>query len=274
VAKDTGVDFHALRSGPKVKKHEIKQLRVGMYQRYYGGNIEEGWNRFTLEQFNFPYTTIKDNDIKKGELNKNFDVIVLPSDAPAVITGGKELEEWWDKNKPWGPLPVSPPEYRSGIGEEGVKALKEFLENGGVLVMEADSCEFAIEKLGLKIKNVLKDVKPKDFFCPGSTLRVKVSNYHPLAYGMPEDALVLMWNNQVFEIMPTERNENCEVIVQYPERDLLRSGWLIGENKIAEKIAMVSVKYGKGKAVLIGFKEQHRSQTWGTFKLLFNNLLN
>ncbi len=82
-----------------------------------------------------------------------------------------------------------------------------------------------------------------------------------------------MWNNQAFEIMPTESNENYEVIAQYPERDLLRSGWLIGENKITEKIAMVSAKYGKGLAVLIGFKAQHRSQTWGTFKLLFNTLL-
>jgi hypothetical protein len=123
-----------------------------------------------------------------------------------------------------------------------------------------------------EVKNVLKDVKQKDFFCPGSTIRVKVSNCHPLAYGMPEDALVLMWNNQAFEIMPTESNENYEVIVQYPEKDLLRSGWLIGENKIAEKLAMVSAKYGKGLVVLIGFKAQHRSQTWGTFKLLFKTL--
>ena len=273
VAQETGVDFHALRGEPKAKNHQTKQLRLGMYQRYYGGNLEEGWNRFTLEQFGFPYTTIRDEDIKKGGLNERFDVIILPSDAPAVITGGKELEEWWEKNVPWGPLPVNPPEYRSGIGEEGVKAIKEFVEGGGVLVMTAESCDFAIEKLGLKVKNVLKDVKQKDFFCPGSTLRVKVSNSHPLAYGMPEEALALLWNNHAFEITPSESNEDYEVVAQYPGRDLLRSGWLIGEGKIAGKIAMLSAKLGKGRAVLIGFKAQHRGQTWGTFKLLFNTLL-
>jgi uncharacterized membrane protein len=214
-----------------------------------------------------------DEDIKKSDLNSRFDAIILPSDAPAVITGGKELEEWWDKNVPWGPLPVSPPEYRSGIGEDGVKSLKEFVEKGGILLMQSDSCDFAIEKLGVKIKNVLKDVKPKDFFCPGSTLRAKINNDHPLAYGMPEEALVLLWNNHAFEIMPSESNENYEVIVQYPERELLKSGWLIGENKITQKPAMISAKYGKGQVVLIGFKAQHRSQTWGTFKLLFNSLL-
>jgi hypothetical protein len=271
--KETGVDFYALKGEPKSKRHEIKQLRVGMYQRYYGGNMDEGWTRFTFEQFKFPYTTIKDEDIKKGGLNEKFDIIVLMNDPSPVIVGGKELEEWWNKYNPWGPMPHYPPEYMSGIGEEGVKAVKEFVEGGGTLVMEGESCDFAIEKLGLKLKNVVKDLKPKDFFCPGSTLKAKVCNCHPLAYGMPEDALILLWNNQAFDILPSESNEDYKVIVKYPERDLLQSGWLIGESKIAQKIAMLSAKCGKGRAILIGLRAQNRSQTWGTFKLLFNTLL-
>ena len=41
-----------------------------------------------------------------------------------------------------------------------------------------------------------------------------------------------------------------------------------------KKAAAVSVKYGEGKVVLIGFRAQHRDQTHGTFKLVFNALLN
>ena len=62
-------------------------------------------------------------------------------------------------------------------------------------------------------------------------------------------------------------------IVRYAERDLLQSGWLIGEKHIAKKAAMVSAKYGEGKVILIGFRTQNRAQTHGTFKLFFNALL-
>jgi hypothetical protein len=61
--------------------------------------------------------------------------------------------------------------------------------------------------------------------------------------------------------------------VTFVERDLLQSGWLIGEDTLARKAAMVSVEFGQGKVVLIGFRAQHRAQTHGTFKLVFNALL-
>ena len=61
---------------------------------------------------------------------------------------------------------------------------------------------------------------------------------------------------------------------RFPERDLLQSGWLIGAGVIAKKAAMVSVALGRGRVVMIGFRPQHRAQTHGTFKLVFNALLN
>ena len=269
VAKDTGVDFIALDKD--LETEEIKQMHIGMYQRYWGGNADEGWTRFVLEQFDFPYDTLMDEDILKGDLD-SYDAIILPSDSPAMITGGDELQKWWKEKRPNQPLPEYPPEYQSGIGDEGVKAIKEFTEKGGTLITLGDACDFAIEKLELKMRNSLKDIDPKEFYCPGSTLKAKADISHPLAYGMPEDMLLLLWSSQAFEVLPHGFNEDYEVVVKYPERDILQSGWLIGEEKIAKKYAMISAKCGEGKVVLIGFRPQNRAQTHGTYKLLFNSL--
>jgi hypothetical protein len=61
--------------------------------------------------------------------------------------------------------------------------------------------------------------------------------------------------------------------VTFADRNILESGWLLGEPVIAKKAAMVSVRHGSGRIVLIGFRPQHRAQTHGTFKLMFNALL-
>ena len=65
----------------------MKRQRVAMYQRFGGGNIDEGWTRLVLEQFNFPYTSIFDPEIKAGNLIDKYDVLVIPNDSTATITG-------------------------------------------------------------------------------------------------------------------------------------------------------------------------------------------
>jgi len=66
VARQTGVDFGALASDVSQVSYDVRRLRLGMYQRYYGGNMDEGWTRFLLEQFGFPYKSLFDAEIKAG----------------------------------------------------------------------------------------------------------------------------------------------------------------------------------------------------------------
>jgi hypothetical protein len=87
VAKQTGVDFTPLRAAVSAGVHDMKRQRVAMYQRFGGGNIDEGWTRLVLEQFNFPYKSIFDPEIKAGNLIDKYDVLVIPSDSTQTITG-------------------------------------------------------------------------------------------------------------------------------------------------------------------------------------------
>jgi hypothetical protein len=267
VARTTGVDFASLGSEPARGVHDVKRMRVGMYQRYRGGNMDEGWTRFVLEQFGFPYRSVLDAEIQKGSLNQTYDVIVLPHDSKADITGEKRPPQ------PGRPPEVYPPEYVSGIGDEGLESLKAFVEGGGTLVTFGEASELAIDLFALPVRNVLDKVDSKSFFCPGSTLRVRFDDRNPLAYGMPDEGLVLFWESPAFEISPTRHNDRYETVVTYKERDLLESGWLVGEEHLSKKAGMVSAEVGQGRVVLIGFRTQHRAQTHGTFKLLFNAML-
>ncbi len=279
IARTTGVDFNAVSAMPSAGTHELKKLRIALFQRYGGGNVDEGWTRWLLEQYGYNSTPLFDPEIKKGDLNAKYDVIVIPDDSTATLTGeaaaggagrrGGGGGEFGGRNED------TPPEYRTGFGEVGVTALKNFVQNGGTIVTLGTASNFAMDKLGVHARNILADATTKQFWCPGSTLKVNVDSSSPLAYGMPRESLALyLSGDPVFAITPSSSNEKYQVIVSYQDRDLLQSGWLVGEGNITGKAAMISAEMGKGKVVLIGFRAQHRAQTYGTFKLLFNSLEN
>ena len=48
------------------------------------------------------------------------------------------------------------------------------------------------------------------------------------------------------------------------------SGWIEGEKRIRQKATALDVNIGKGHVILFGFKPQHRAQSHGSFKFLFN----
>ena len=267
LASTSGVSFYGLNRSLNSEMGLIKARRIGIYNRYWGGNIDEGWTRLTLEQFGFSYETLRDEGIVAGNLNEVYEVIIFPDDSTEMIVGGDEEIEKRLRN-----MPV-PETYRSGICDIGVENIKAFVENGGTLITINRACGFAIEKLGLQIKNDVKNKPSKEFFCPGSTLRVEVDSSHPLGYSMPSGALALFWDSPVFSIGGSYFNDRYHVVVSYPERDILQSGWLVGEEHLSNRAAVVSVTYGKGRVILYGFRVQFRATTHGTYKLLLNGLL-
>ncbi len=275
IAQQTGVDFVALKTPVTTGAYALRKPRIAMLQRYGGGNMDEGWTRLMFEQFNVTSKPLMDAEIKAGNLNAKYDSIILPADSIAGMTGERPPAGQGGGGGGFGGPDNTPAEFRSGFGAEGVKALQDFVQKGGTLLTFANAGDLPIQRFGLPVRNIVNNLPSKTFWSPGSTLRVTFNNTNPLAYGMPAEGLALfMAGGQVYEVVGQDRSQDVEILTTYIERDILQSGWLLGESVIAKKAAAVSVKYGAGKVVLIGYRPQHRDQTHGTFKMVFNALLN
>lgn len=262
VAEETGVDFMPLAGAPGSGTYPLSQQRIGLFQRYYGGNMDEGWTRWLLEDFEFPYSTIMDDEILRGDLHERWDVIILPNDSRDMMVDGRDDPA------------AAPPDYRSGFGAAGVAALDEFVERGGMLVTFSQAGDFALQEFDVPVRNHVAGVWGNDFWAPGATLRIDVDTTHPLAFGMPERALAtFLAGGQVYETQSGARSSDVHRLATYPARDILESGWLLGEETIAGKAAIAVVDKGEGTVLMLGFRAQHRAQTHGTYKFFFNALM-
>jgi hypothetical protein len=95
----------------------------------------------------------------------------------------------------------------------------------------------------------------------------------PIGYGMPEKAAAMFSDSLAINTRVPPAEWDRKVVASYPERDVLLSGWLLGEDMIARKAAVVDTQYKKGHIILIGIVCQHRAQSHGTYKFLLNALL-
>src|SRR4029453_7467704 len=51
--------------------------RVGLYKSW-TASMDEGWTRWVMDDFKFPYVSLGDSAVKAGALRRRFDVIVIP----------------------------------------------------------------------------------------------------------------------------------------------------------------------------------------------------
>lgn len=260
LAKDLDLKITGITQKPQVKTLKIKPMRLGMVKSWIP-SADEGWTRLILEKYEFPYSSIHDADIRAGNLNANFDVIIMPdiSRPEAVING-------YAKG-------TMPPQYVGGITANGLRNLKLFIENGGTLIFMNAACNLALDYFNLPARNVLKGVKSENFVCTGSLLRMEFDTSHPLAYGMPKEASTVFESSCAFDILPSFESQKQPIIVaKYPEEDLLMSGWIHGAKIIRQKAAILEIPSLKGRIILLGFPVQFRAQPHGTFRLLFNSI--
>lgn len=251
----------------------LKQPRIGLYKSF-TGPIDEGWTRFLLDQYAFKYKSVDNKEVRAGNLNGAYDVIILPDQSKEAILEGRESR--------FGGGEEFPPEYTGGIGKEGLHALREFVDKGGTLIALANASDVLIgEEFGLPVRNVLASpgatagraaTSSADFNVPGSLLRVYLDTTHPVAAGMPSEIAAFVDSPIAFQTSPPPPDIQRTIIASYPEdaKDILVSGYAHGAERLQRKAAAVAFQRGKGKVVMFGFRVQHRAQMEGTMPLLFN----
>ncbi|HEX4949951.1 MAG TPA: M14 metallopeptidase family protein [Blastocatellia bacterium] len=239
--------------------------RIGLYQNY-SPAMDEGWTRWLFDQYKFPYTRVKQEEIRGGFLHAKFDTIILPDQSARALAEGLPAS-----NSAGEEGGVYPKEFTGGLGQAGIKALREFVEAGGTLMTFNNASNFAIEHLGVPVRNVLQGVPARQFYCPGSILRTQLDSGSNLTFGMEKESIAWFEQSPAFEVLD---EKSVRVIARYPnDANPLLSGWILGDQLLRGKAALVEAKMGKGRVIMFGFRPQYRAQSLATFPLLFNAIL-
>ena len=166
----------------------LKVPRVALYKPW-TGSMDEGWTRWLFEQYEIPFTNLLDADVKAGNLQSRFDVIVIPAIRGNSIIEGNRAGS-------------TDPQYVGGIGLGRVTKLREFADGGGTLVALGESSLFAIDQFGLPVRNALAGVKAGGLLLPRldpADLRGRYSSR--LATGCRPTSIAFFQSNPAFEVL-------------------------------------------------------------------------
>ncbi len=252
-ARELNVDLSERSSSSSLSVLKLNPVKLGLYQSH-SGNMNEGWTRWVMEKFEFGMNSLKNDQIITGNLNDSYNSILLSNFNKSSIMEGRRDSK-------------TPPEYKGGIGADGLRNMVAFVRNGGTLITYGSSNDFAIETFRLNIRNVTGDAPRGEVYIPGSILKTTNETSSPIAFGLPQNGNLFYRIGSFFQV------NQGRIVSRYPRTsDLLLSGWLEGGSHLAGKANVVEAPVGRGRVVLIGFDPIYRAQAQTTFKYIFNSM--
>ncbi|MGH9392926.1 MAG: M14 family metallopeptidase [Terriglobales bacterium] len=241
-------------AAPGDSPRALKLPRIGLYQSWVA-QIDEGWTRWIFDQDRIPYTRVQDAELRRGDLNAHYDVILVPDQNPRTLVNGN-------------PEGRVPPEYAGGPGAQGMANLKAFVEAGGTVIALNQAALAFLDWTGGQVQDALAGVPNTAFYSPGSILAAQADPADPLAFGSAKAIAIFSQQSPAFALSGAARSA-----ITYGSGDALLSGWLLGGEKLVGRSALASLPLGQGELVLFGFKPQYRAQSEATYRFLFNALL-
>lgn len=253
-AAGLALDLNSLDALPEQAAARLATPRVAIYEPW-GGLMDAGWTRKMLEDFNFSFELIRNDDIITGNLTKRFDIILFPNG----ISEERLLEG----------ISQYPDAYKGGISEQGMENLRQFAESGGYIAAWGRTCETIISLFEPDTVNARKDLERNEYFDPGCIVSVKLDTSHPVNYGMKRDAALVI---RYSPLMMFE-GENTVVSGRFSASGTRLSGFLLGEQYLSGKPAQATVSVGEGRLILFNTLPQFRCMTHSSYKQLFNAIL-
>jgi hypothetical protein len=206
ILQDLSLDATRLAAEPSVPAHTVTAPRVAIMHTWLGTQTE-GWWRYAFDSLGVPFDYISTQTVaNQPDLRQKYDVVVF---APVGRSSSLEILNgipMWNNPMPWQKSDLTPnlgaldstPDIRPGLGYEGLAHLKQFVEQGGLLITSEDTAQFAIET-GLAPG---VSVAPKgDARVVGSVLNtVFVGCEHPVAFGYGSGVPVISANGMAFNV--------------------------------------------------------------------------
>ena len=225
--------------------------RVALYKGWQEPMIA-GWTRWMFDQHGLAYDSLHNERVRAGDLADDYDVLIFQSQSNTSITDGHAA----------GTLPAR---FTGGLGPEGRRAVREFVETGGRVVVMEEASEFAIELFGLGVENAVQGLATQEFYVPGSILSVDLGA-DPVTAGYDGRTDVWYWrSSRAFDV----DDDRVDVLGRF-SNDPVTAGWILGPEHLAGKPALLRARVGEGEVILFGFQPNYRAQSIVTWPLLFN----
>jgi hypothetical protein len=311
-ASELGLDFVGVPNAPEVQHHIAKAPRIGVWVPW-ADTDSIGWIRYSLDQRKVPYTYLRDEDIRAGNLHSKIDVLVY---GHVDLELGEQIE---GLPKTWSPMPfkktpqtpsfgtpAGSDDITGGIGYEGLSQIQLFIDDGGLMVTLGSGSMLALEGGLVRFVRRSSGGVPRSAAggggsssaasqqagtrTPGAHVRVTFDRPdHPLAYGYPQRTWVFRQN---FPLYNTPRRwlrmAYCTTCLDGPEdrsgvvmewgdseaKSFVVSGQAWGEDNLIGRPAILDMPVGKGHVVTFNFNPMHRDMNHGDQRLLWNAILN
>lgn len=293
VSRELALDFASTPAAPQVKRHAATLPRLGLWVPW-ADTDSMGWIRYTLDREKIPYTYLRDEDVRKGDLKQRVDVIVygpfsrldtLAAQIHGIAPGDGPLAFEATPDFPSLGQPVASSDITGGPGYVGLEAVRRFVDAGGVLVTLGAGSTLALE--GGLVRGVRR-AEARSVFTPGSELRLRFDRAeHPLAYGYGPETSVFRTALPVYD-RPLHWLEMsyCTSCLDGPADprplvaswggtgDMVVSGGMRGEAELRGRPAILDVPLGRGRVLAFNFSPIHRDMNRSDHRLLWNAILN